>query len=198
MILTLFLILIAYLLGSLNFAIIICKILGLPDPRSEGSRNPGATNVLRIAGKKIAILVMLCDVLKGTLAVVLGILLARTPFVLSILALAAVLGHIFPVFFRFQGGKGVATMLGAMMALSPILGGLFAITWLLVALLSKYSSLASLVSTALLPIEVLLFADHAYFFPVLMLCMVVLVKHRGNISRLLNKTEPKLGKKHKP
>jgi glycerol-3-phosphate acyltransferase PlsY len=198
MLLSLFLILIAYLLGSLNFAIIICKILGLPDPRHAGSHNPGATNVLRFAGKKIAILVMLCDVLKGTLAVVLGILLARTPFTLGIMALAVVLGHIFPVFFRFQGGKGVATMLGAVMALSPLLGGLFAITWLLVAFISKYSSLASILSTLLLPVYVIFFTAQEYFFPVAVLCVVVLVKHRGNISRLLNKTEPKIGKKHQP
>ena len=135
-----------YLFGSISAAIIVCRLMGLPDPRTEGSRNPGATNVARLGGKKAAALTLAGDMLKGLLPVLAAHALQAGPLVLALTALAAFLGHLYPVFFGFQGGKGVATALGVTFGLHWMIGLLTAATWLATALLFRYSSLSALVA----------------------------------------------------
>jgi len=186
-------VLIAYLFGSICSAVIVSKLCHLKDPRLEGSKNPGATNVLRLSGKKYAVIVLLVDMLKGTLPVLLAHLFGLHPFVLGVVCLAAVLGHIYPIFFNFKGGKGVATALGALLGLSPLLGLCVIMTWLLTALISHFSSLASIVALSLAPVYVLFFSNKAQaLLPLLILAAVVLYQHRENCTRLCNKTEPKI------
>ncbi|HEY5789789.1 MAG TPA: glycerol-3-phosphate 1-O-acyltransferase PlsY, partial [Gammaproteobacteria bacterium] len=144
-------VLVAYLLGSLSSAVIVCRLAGLPDPRSGGSGNPGATNVLRLGGKRLAAVTLLGDLLKGLLPVLAARLLGVEPALLGVIALAAFLGHLYPLFFGFRGGKGVATALGVLLGLDWVVGLATLLTWLAVALLSRYSSLSSLVATALAP-----------------------------------------------
>ncbi len=148
------LVLVAYLLGSLSSAIIVCRLAGLPDPRSDGSGNPGATNVLRLGGKKPAIVTLAGDMLKGLLPVLLGHALGLAPVLLALVGLAAFLGHLYPVFFRFQGGKGVATALGVLLGLDWVVGLATVATWLAVAFLTRYSSLSALIATGLAPVWV--------------------------------------------
>lgn len=186
-------IIIAYLLGSLSSAVIIAKIAGLPDPRKEGSHNPGATNMLRLAGKKFAVLTLLGDVLKGVIAVLIGRLLLQHGFNLSLIGIFAVVGHIYPVFFKFKGGKGVATGLGVMFALNPLLGLTAAVTWAIIAAVFRYSSLAALVTYTLSPFYALLFRHADYFFCLVLLAMLLFWRHRENIQRLKKRTEPKIG-----
>lgn len=187
-----FFVAIGYLMGSLNAAILVSRFFSLPDPRAEGSKNPGATNVLRLAGKQYASLVMLVDLLKGLIPVVLAQFFNASPVVVSFTAFAAVLGHMYPVFFEFKGGKGVATSIGALLAFHLSIGILVALTWLLVAKLTRYSSLASIVSICLAPLfSLLLFTDIATFPALFLIALFVLFKHAANISRLI------LGKEHK-
>lgn len=187
----------AYLCGSLSSAIIVCKLLGLPDPRIEGSGNPGTANVLRIAGKKAAALVLLGDALKGFIPVVVARIFNVDGLALGLVAIAAVIGHIYPIFFKFKGGKGVATFLGTTFALSPIVGIAFILTWLIVAFLSHYASLASLISSILSIIYILIFSKFAYLIPVVAIIALIIWKHRGNIQRLLAGTESKISLKTK-
>ncbi len=183
----------AYALGSLSSAVIVCRVAKLPDPRTEGSKNPGATNVLRIAGKKYAALVLVADFLKGLLPIWLAIILQLGPFAQALTGLAAVLGHIYPMFFDFKGGKGVATMLGVLLGLHPMFGVLAIITWMTVAYFSRYSSLASIVAVTLSPFYALLaFHEQQAFFPLLALSLVVLYQHQDNMKRLLSGTESKI------
>jgi len=188
---------IAYLCGSLSNAIIVCKLLGLPDPRIEGSGNPGTANVLRIAGKKAAALVLLGDALKGFIPVVVARIFNVDGLALGLVAIAAVIGHIYPIFFKFKGGKGVATFLGTTFALSPIVGIAFILTWLIVAFLSRYASLASLISSILSIIYIFIFSKFAYLIPILAIIALIIWKHRGNIQRLLAGTESKINLKTK-
>ncbi len=183
----------AYTLGSLCSAVIVCHAAKLPDPRLEGSKNPGATNVLRIAGKHYAALVLLGDFLKGLLPVWFASLLGLSPLAQSVVGLLAVIGHIYPMFFNFKGGKGVATTLGVLLGFHPPLGLLVIITWLVVALFSRYSSLSSMVSVTLAPFYALL-AFHApsAFFPFAAMALVVVYQHQDNIKRLLAGNESKL------
>ncbi|MBL7480272.1 glycerol-3-phosphate 1-O-acyltransferase PlsY [Legionella bononiensis] len=197
MTLFLFLVILAYLMGSFCSAIIVCRLFGLPDPREEGSKNPGATNVLRIAGKKYAAFVMIGDVLKGTIPVLIAKALGATPAVIAFTALAAVIGHMFPVFFKFKGGKGVATAIGALLGFHFIIGVMVATTWLLVANFSRYSSLASIVAISLSPFYSLLVVGRLDIFPPLFfIALLVLYKHKNNINRLIDGVEPKI--KFKP
>ena len=183
----------AYALGSVCSAVIVCHLAKLPDPRTEGSKNPGATNVLRIADKKYAALVLVADFLKGLLPIWLAILLNLGPFWQALVGLAAVLGHIYPVFFNFKGGKGVATGLGVLCGLHPFLGVLAIITWLTVAFFGRYSSLASVVVITLSPFYALFgFNLQQAFLPLLVIALAVLYQHQGNIKRLDAGTEPKL------
>ncbi|MDF1645529.1 MAG: glycerol-3-phosphate 1-O-acyltransferase PlsY [Legionellaceae bacterium] len=183
----------AYALGSLCSAVVVCRIAKLPDPRTEGSKNPGATNVLRIAGKKYAALVLVADFLKGLLAIWIAIVLQLNPFGQALVGLAAVLGHIYPAFFDFKGGKGVATTLGVLFGLHPMFGVLAILTWVTVAYFSRYSSLASIVAITLSPFYALLaFNEQQAFFPLVALSLAVLYQHQDNMKRLLNGSESKI------
>jgi len=194
MILDISLALFAYLLGSLSTAVIACKLSGLPDPRTQGSGNPGATNVLRFGGKKLAIIVLLGDLLKGLIPVMLAQLLALPPLSVGIVGLLAFAGHIFPVFFGFQGGKGVATALGVILGLSWPTGLALVAIWIAVALLFKYSSLAAICAALAAPLIIWLNAP-AQTIVVLLMSLMLLWRHRNNLRNLLRGTEPKVGEK---
>ncbi|OCQ52304.1 putative glycerol-3-phosphate acyltransferase [Photorhabdus australis subsp. thailandensis] len=186
----------AYLCGSISSAILICRLVGLPDPRQHGSGNPGATNVLRIGGRSTAAIVLIFDVLKGMIPVWLAYQLNVSPFYLGITAIAACLGHIYPIFFHFKGGKGVATAFGAIAAIGWDLMGLMTGTWLLTVLLSGYSSLGAIVSALIAPFYVWWFKPE-FTFPVAMLCCLVLLRHHDNIQRLWRGQENRIWNKLK-
>ncbi|MEQ1963070.1 glycerol-3-phosphate 1-O-acyltransferase PlsY [Xenorhabdus khoisanae] len=186
----------AYLCGSISSAILICRLARLPDPRQHGSGNPGATNVLRIGGKWAALAVLICDVLKGMVPVWLAYKLNIPPFYLGVIAIAACLGHIYPIFFHFKGGKGVATAFGAIAAIGWDLMGLIAGTWLLTVLLSGYSSLGAIISALIAPFYVWWFKPELTF-PVAMLSCLVLVRHHDNIQRLWRGQESRIWQKLK-
>lgn len=192
--LALIMIISAYLLGSISSAVLICRLLRLPDPRNMGSNNPGATNVLRIGGKKAAIAVLLCDMLKGTIPVWGSYYLGIDPILLGLVAIAACLGHMYPIFFHFKGGKGVATALGAIAPIGLDLTALIILTWISIAFLFRYSSLAALVTVLLAPFYTWLIKPQ-YTLPVAMLCCLIVFRHHQNIKRLLAGTEPKVGEK---
>jgi glycerol-3-phosphate acyltransferase PlsY len=192
--LALVMIIVAYLLGSISSAVLICRILRLPDPRGVGSNNPGATNVLRIGGKKAAAAVLLCDMLKGTIPVWGGYFLEIEPVILGVIAIAACLGHMYPLFFHFKGGKGVATALGAIAPIGLDLTGMIIATWLSVAFLFRYSSLAAIVTVLLAPFYTWMIKPQ-YTLPVAMLCCLIVFRHHQNIKRLIDGTEPKVGEK---
>ncbi|MFM2447975.1 MAG: hypothetical protein RIS44_425 [Pseudomonadota bacterium] len=190
----------AYLVGSLSFAVIVSRLMGLGDPRSYGSGNPGATNVLRSGNKLAAILTLVFDALKGYLPV-LAVVLWGAPHGLgegtaAAVGLAAFLGHLWPVFFRFQGGKGVATAAGVMFGLNPLLGAATLLTWLIVAFFSRYSSLAAIVSAVFAPFYQLLIWDAG---PIAIVAgamgLFLIWRHSANISKLLAGTESRLGQK---
>jgi len=184
----------AYLLGSLSTAVIACKLSGLPDPRTQGSGNPGATNVLRIGGRKLAVIVLLGDLLKGLIPVAAAQLLALPPLSVGIVGLLAFAGHIFPVFFAFRGGKGVATALGVILGLSWPTGLALLALWIAVALLSRYSSLAAISAALAAPFIAWLSAP-AHVVVVLLMSLMLLWRHRSSLSNLLRGTESKIGGK---
>lgn len=184
----------AYLCGSISSAILVCRLTGLPDPRQHGSGNPGATNVLRLAGKRAATAVLLLDILKGMLPVWFAWLIGVTPVWLGLTAIAACLGHIYPLYFRFKGGKGVATAFGAIAPIGWDLTGLMSGTWLLTVLLSGYSSLGAVVSALIAPFYVWWFKPQ-FTFPVAMLSCLILLRHHNNIQRLWRGQEPRIWKK---
>ncbi len=191
-----FLILSAYLLGSLSTAVITSKLLGLPDPRTQGSGNPGATNVLRIGGRKAAVITLSGDMLKGLVAVLAGRLLGVDDAAIAAMGLAAFLGHLYPVFFGFRGGKGVATGLGVLMGISWPVGVAALATWLLVAALTRYSSLSALCAAILAPFYTAWFTDSPAFLTMaIMLCLLLVWRHRRNIRNLINDTESRIGGK---
>lgn len=184
----------AYLLGSVSSAILVCSAMGLPDPRTLGSNNPGATNVLRIGGKTAGMLTLLGDSLKGFIPVLVAHLLDRDPAILAAVGMAAFLGHLYPVFFRFQGGKGVATALGVQFGLGWQIGGAVAAIWLFMAFVLKISSLAALVSMALAPLIVWWF----WPAPALIAMSIVMTallfwRHRSNIRNLIEGSEDNIG-----
>ena len=180
----------AYLIGSISMAIIICKILGLPDPRTQGSNNPGATNVLRIGGKKAAAATLLADGLKGFIPVAIGQYLGLDIQTVSLIALSAFLGHVYPVFFSFKGGKGVATFIGALLALNYFVGLAFIATWLFVAKVLKISSLSALIATLLTPLYFyLMMKNIEATYIVGLICFWIFYTHKSNIKRLLSGEE---------
>ncbi|KGJ89277.1 hypothetical protein ND16A_2170 [Thalassotalea sp. ND16A] len=191
MLLTLLIFVAAYLLGSISSAILICKMRGLPDPRTQGSNNPGATNVLRIAGKPTAIAVLVFDVLKGAIPVYGAYRLGVEPLHLGFIAIAACLGHMYPIFFNFKGGKAVATAFGALAPINWLFALAIVVTWLVVAKTTKYSSLAAIVTVSLAPFYSWLIKP-LYTNSVTMLSLLILFKHRSNIVRLLKGTEDKI------
>ncbi|MFO1329852.1 MAG: glycerol-3-phosphate 1-O-acyltransferase PlsY [Rubrivivax sp.] len=193
----------AYLIGSLSFAVIVSRAMGLADPRSYGSGNPGATNVLRTGNKTAAILTLVLDALKGFVPVVLALLLApRLGFgegTVAWVALAAFVGHLWPVFFRFRGGKGVATAAGALLALNPWLGLATLATWLIIAAFFRYSSLASLVAAVFAPFyQLLIWGAGPAALPLIVMSVLLVWRHEGNIRKLLAGTESRIGQKAPP
>jgi glycerol-3-phosphate acyltransferase PlsY len=188
------LILFAYLLGSLSTAIITCKLMGLPDPRTMGSKNPGATNVLRTGNKKAAAVTLFGDFLKGLLPVLLGLALEMGPLTLALIALAAFLGHLYPVFFGFQGGKGVATALGVILGLSWQVAAAALLTWLVMAKVFRISSLSALTAAVLTPLYCWLLTPQPEFIVLLLVISLLLLwRHRSNIQNLLSGREGKIG-----
>ncbi len=185
----------AYLIGSLSSAIIVCKIMGLPDPRGEGSGNPGATNVLRFGGKKAAAITLAGDMIKGLIPVlIVKYFLDMSVLTLALVGIAAFLGHLYPVFFQFKGGKGVATMLGVMFGFSWWIGLATAGTWLFMAKIIKISSLSALVATALAPVYVWYwFNDVATISITVVMTVILFWRHRSNIQNMLKGTEDAIG-----
>jgi glycerol-3-phosphate acyltransferase PlsY len=190
----------AYLVGSLSFAVIVSRLMGLKDPRSYGSGNPGATNVLRSGSKAAAILTLLLDALKGyvpvALAVHFGPRYGLGTGTVALVALGAFLGHLWPVFFRFKGGKGVATAGGALLGIDPLLGAATLATWLIIAAFFRYSSVASLVAAAFAPFWQLLTDGFGPIALALLVMGLLLVwRHSGNIRKLLAGKESRIGQK---
>jgi glycerol-3-phosphate acyltransferase PlsY len=183
----------AYLLGSVSSAIIVCRITGLPDPRTQGSNNPGATNVLRIGGKKAAAITLLGDSLKGLLPMLAGHALDTAPTVFALTGVAAFLGHLYPLFFGFKGGKGVATALGVQFGLHWVIGAAVAGLWLVMAKVVNISSLSALASMALAPLVVWLVWPAPQLLAMQILITLLLVwRHRSNIRNLVAGTEGKI------
>lgn len=187
-------IIIAYLIGSISSAIITCRLLGLPDPRQQGSGNPGATNVLRFGGKKAAIITLLGDTLKGVIPVLVAKWMGFDEVSLSCIAFAAFFGHLYPVFFRFQGGKGVATAFGCFIALAWPLGLALAFTWLAIAVTFRYSSLAALITAACAPLYAWYFTNPSYTIMASMMSILLIYRHNKNIQNLVRGTEKKIGR----
>ncbi|GAB6039974.1 glycerol-3-phosphate 1-O-acyltransferase PlsY [Endothiovibrio diazotrophicus] len=186
---------VAYLLGSLSSAIIVCRLTGLPDPRTVGSGNPGATNVLRLGGKKAAAITLLGDLLKGLLPTLAAVLLGLPVAAVALVALAAFLGHLYPVFFRFQGGKGVATALGVLLGFHWMVGVATVATWLVTAALTRISSLSALVAMALAPGYVWwVSGDWQPTAAMGVMTLMLYWRHRGNIRRILAGEEKKIGR----
>lgn len=191
-------ILAAYLLGSVPFAMIAAKLFGLADPRTYGSGNPGATNVLRSGNKKAALFTLIGDALKGWVAVFVAQQLGFSETVVGLVALAVFCGHLFPVFLKFKGGKGVATAAGVLLALDPLLGLAVLGTWLFVAFTSRYSSAAAVAAAALAPVyTVLMHGGNGMVIVVGIIALALIGKHWQNIQRLLAGQESKIGSKKK-
>jgi len=195
----------AYLIGSLSFAVIVSRAMGLKDPRTFGSKNPGATNVLRSGNRVAAVVTLLLDALKGFLPVFavrwFGKDFGLDDGTVAMVGLAAFLGHLWPVFFKFHGGKGVATFIGVVFGVHPLLGVATGATWLIIAFFFRYSSLASLVSAAFAPAYYLLasgiqwYADASIAIALFVMAMLLAYRHRENINRLLQGKESRLGAK---
>lgn len=183
-----------YLLGSLPFAVIVSRLFGLADPRSFGSGNPGATNVLRSGNKLAALLTLLGDAAKGWLAVAIAGWMGAGPLGLAAAGLAAFVGHVFPIFLRFRGGKGVATAIGVLIGYHPLLALAAMATWLAVAAVTRYSSAAAIVAAIEAPCAAWLFAENLELTVAIALMSALLVwRHQANIRRLIDGSEPKIG-----
>ncbi len=191
-----FLVILAYFTGSLSAAIITCKLLGKVDPRTVGSRNPGATNVLRYAGKKAAILTLLGDMLKGLVPVAIGHALGLGWEWLVLVGIAAFLGHLYPVYYGFRGGKGVATAFGVFLGLNPIIGIVVLLTWMISALIFNISSLSALIATLLAPVYFYIVTSSIpLFFGLLFITLMIYWRHRTNIIEIIDGTEDKIVEK---
>jgi acyl phosphate:glycerol-3-phosphate acyltransferase len=191
---------IAYLIGSLSFAVIVSRLMGLNDPRSYGSGNPGATNVLRSGNKLAAVLTLLLDALKGFLpvwcVVQFGAKFGLEEGTMALVGLAAFLGHLWPVFFKFEGGKGVATAAGVLFGFNPLLGLATLATWVIVAFFFRYSSLASIVSAVFAPFyQVLIWSGGTVTWAIALMGLLLVWRHSANIKKLLKGTESRLGQK---
>jgi acyl phosphate:glycerol-3-phosphate acyltransferase len=190
----------AYLVGSLSFAVIVSRLFGLADPRSYGSGNPGATNVLRSGHRAAAVLTLALDALKGYVPVLLALVFARRfgwgETTVAFVGLAAFLGHLWPVFFRFEGGKGVATAAGVLFGFNPWLGAATLLTWVVIAAFFRYSSLASIVSALFAPFyQLLIWEPSPLALAIAVMSLLLIWRHSGNIRKLLAGTESKLGHK---
>lgn len=191
----LMLVVVAYLLGSLSSAVLVCRALGLPDPRTTGSNNPGATNVLRIGGKKAAAMTLAGDMLKGLLPALAATLIGLPTGFAALIGLAAVIGHMYPVFFGFKGGKGVATGLGALIGAHWLTGLLAIAVWLATCLVFRISSLAALVTFAITPLLFLVGGMKWAALVTAVLAILLFWRHRENLKRLASGDEPRLGRK---
>lgn len=189
--LTILMIAVAYLFGSLSSAVLISRAFGLPDPRTAGSKNPGATNVYRLGGRIPALLVLVMDILKGTIPVYGSYFLGIEPVLLGVIAIAACLGHIFPLYFGFEGGKAVATAFGAMLPIGLDLAGLLILCWITVVFLTGYSSLGAILAVSLAPLFTY-WIKPLYTIPVAMLSLLIVLRHKDNIARLLAGNESKV------
>jgi glycerol-3-phosphate acyltransferase PlsY len=187
--------LVAYLLGSVSFAMLSARLFGLADPRTYGSGNPGATNVLRTGNKAAALFTLLGDALKGSAAVLGARALDLSEPGVGLVALAVFLGHLFPIFLKFKGGKGVATAAGVLLALAPPVGLATLATWLLTAGLSRYSSLAALLAALLAPVYAIFFGAGVHGVTVGAMSFLLIARHAGNIRRLLAGEEGRIGAK---
>lgn len=187
----------AYLLGSISSAILVSRLFKLPDPRTNGSNNPGATNVYRLGGTLPACLVLIFDILKGTIPVWGAYFLKLEPLELGLIAVAACLGHMYPLFFSFKGGKAVATAFGSLLPIGLSLGGLLIGTWLIIVAITRYSSLAALVAVTLAPLYTW-WIKPLYTLPVTFITLLIIIRHRTNIVRLFKGEEPKVGTKQAP
>ena len=182
-----------YLCGSLASAVIVCRLMKLPDPREGGSGNPGDTNVLRLGGKQAAALTLAGDVLKGVVPVLLAHVLTDSPSILAATAVAAVVGHMYPVFFGFKGGKGVATAFGAAGGLVYPVALFMAAVWVVVAMAFRFASLASMAAAVAAPLFALIFIrEPAYILGLAIIAALLVYRHRGNIQRLRQGTEPEI------
>lgn len=193
---------VAYLIGSVSFAVIVSATMGLADPRSYGSKNPGATNVLRSGNKTAAILTLLGDAFKGWLAVWLvghfGARYGLDDTAVALAAIAVFLGHLYPIFFRFKGGKGVATAAGVLLAINPVLGIATMLTWLIVAFFFRYSSLAALAAAVFAPLfDGFLFGANIVALAIVAMSCLLIWRHRGNIAKLMAGQESRIGAKKK-
>ena len=186
----------AYCLGSISTAIIVCKAMRLPDPRSQGSGNPGATNVLRVGGKKPAAITLFGDMLKGLIPVLIAHYLGLSMLTIALTGAAAFIGHLFPLFFGFKGKKGVATLLGVLFGFSWWVGLATALSWLIVAKVFKLSSLAALIATALAPLYIYFLIDNSQPLIITTIVMVIILfwRHKSNIQKLLSGSESTIGK----
>jgi glycerol-3-phosphate acyltransferase PlsY len=194
---TIIAVIVAYLFGSISSAIVTCKLMQLPDPRSQGSHNPGATNVLRIGGKKAALITLIGDILKGVIVVLTAKLYGFDVFSLSMITFAVFLGHLYPIFFHFEGGKGVATAAGCLLALAWPIGMALIVTWLLIVIIFRYSSLAALIAALLAPFYSWYFANWDYTMMISGMSLLLIYRHRNNIRNLYLGKEDKIGKKKK-
>jgi glycerol-3-phosphate acyltransferase PlsY len=192
----------AYLLGSISFAVVVSKCMALPDPYTYGSKNPGATNVLRTGNKKAALFTLLGDALKGWVAVLIArMVLGAEPsgsleWVLCAVIIAVFLGHLFPLFHSFRGGKGVATACGILFGINFFLGLATLSTWLIVAFFTRYSSLAAIAAALFAPLYyVFLFGFHPVVLALVIMCVLLIWRHRSNIQNLMNGSETRIGKK---
>ncbi len=199
--------LMGYLIGSLSFAVIVSRIVGLNDPRTYGSKNPGATNVLRSGNKAAAVATLLLDMVKSWLPVLLvkwyGKPYGLEEGTMALVGLSAFVGHLYPVFFKFVGGKGVATALGVLLGINPFLGLATGLTWLIMVYFFRYSSLAALTAAVLVPVYYILgdglawYLDKGVLLALSLISLLLIYRHLENISRLIKGTESRLGKKHK-
>ncbi len=192
----------AYLLGSISFAVVVSKCMALPDPYTYGSKNPGATNVLRTGNKKAALFTLLGDALKGWLAVAIARMVLGTEtsgsleWVLSAVIIAVFLGHLFPLFHSFKGGKGVATACGILFGINFFLGLATLSTWLIVAFFTRYSSLAAIAAALFAPLYyIFLFGFHPVVLALVIMCALLIWRHRSNIQNLMNGSETRIGRK---
>jgi len=186
----------AYLAGSISSAVIVCKLMGLPDPRTQGSGNPGATNVLRFGNKKAAAITLLGDLLKGLVPVLLAKFMSNDVDVIALVAVAAFFGHLYPIFFGFKGGKGVATAAGVFFGFSLPVGAVVMLTWVAIAKTTNISSVSALIAAALSPVYFAFFQDvEIYTYTAVLLAIVLIYRHRSNIHDLLQGKEGKISDK---
>lgn len=193
MLINITLIIFAYLFCSISFAMVICKLLQLEDPRLHGSKNPGTTNILRLYGKRVAILTLGGDVLKGVIPVIIAKLLDRPDMILASISLASIIGHSFPIFYNFSGGKGIATLTGTLLATHWLLGSIFIAIWLAMAFSFRYSSLSGITAVATIPIcTAILIGSHWLTAGHVLIAILIFWRHKSNIKKLFNGEEQKL------